>query len=100
MVCVQSEAHLVAWAKRSVPTACSPITQQVGTARSGAFAHPTHEASPLHELEFLGAAAAVFVDVDAALRVDGDAVGLVELAGVGAGVVKIADDLAGRALHD
>src|SRR5256885_1156837 len=56
--------------------------------------------SPADQLELLRAPAAVLVHVDAALRVDGDAVGLVELARVGAGAAKIADDLAARALHD
>src|SRR5207248_1963175 len=32
---------VVGWAKRSVPTALVPTMDDVGTARSGAFAHPT-----------------------------------------------------------
>src|SRR5438094_571076 len=56
--------------------------------------------SPADQLELLRPPAAVLVDVDAALRVDGDAVGLIELARVGAGAAEVADDLAARALHD
>src|SRR5439155_24661881 len=56
--------------------------------------------SPADQLELLRPPAAVLVDIDAALRVDGDAVSLVELAGVGAGAAEIADDLAARSLQD
>src|SRR5258708_8010256 len=52
------------------------------------------------QLDLLRAPAAVLVDVDAALRVDGEAVGLVEFAGVGSGAAEIAEDFAAATLHD
>src|SRR5262249_30682729 len=61
---------------------------------------PYQAGSPPDQLELLCAPAAVLVDVDAALRVDGEAVGLVEFARVGSGAAEIAEDFAGDTLHD
>src|SRR5215468_4844728 len=61
---------------------------------------PFQVTSPADQLELLRAPAAVLVDVDAAHRVDGEAVGLVEFAGVGSGAAKIAEDFATATLHD
>src|SRR5712691_1503367 len=61
---------------------------------------PYPVASAPDQLELLCAPAAVLVDVDAALRVDGEAVGLVEFAGVGSGAAEIAEDFAAATLHD
>jgi hypothetical protein len=55
---------------------------------------PYQVTSPPDQLELLRAPAAVLIDVDAALRVDGEAVGLVEFAGVGSGATEIAEDFA------
>src|SRR5262245_58714032 len=57
-------------------------------------------ASPPDQLELLRAPAAVLVDIDAALRVDGEAVSLVEFAGIGSGAAEIAEDFAADTLHD
>src|SRR5258708_28681044 len=61
---------------------------------------PYQVTSPPDQLELLRAPAAVLIDVDAALRVDGEAVGLVEFAGVGSGATEIAEDFAAATLHD
>ena len=61
---------------------------------------PLPVTSPADQLELLRAPAAVLVDVDAALRVDGEAVGLVEFSGVGSRAAEIAEDLAAATLHD
>src|SRR5215831_16441814 len=63
--------------------------------------HPPYQVtSSPHQLELLRAPATVLVDIDAALRVDGEAVGLVEFACVGSGAAKIAEDFAATTLHD
>src|SRR5215813_756807 len=60
----------------------------------------TPSSSPPDQPELLRAPAAVFVDVDAALRVDGEAMGLIEFAGVGSRAAEIAEDFAADTLHD